>query len=606
MATFATAFSYASNIIKGHKLKTSGSKRLDAFNTLLQTSSESYIKKSVADMLSEYTSETDIIRKKEIIHDIFILAFHKRSTSKKVNGVTVCDGEGFKKVFYIYILELYNSFPDIVCEFATKGLFGIYGYWKDYLHIWEMVNQISMTNTEKYAKYNRLIQALSDGILTQRGIDLAIIRKFCYSRDVKFNFDFSTKNEFREFLTKHTFDKTISMVGKYCVRETSKFNKSCHWFTRNHDIITSVPHIKFMCGKLTDETITPKTLKKWRILNAKLNIILDVPEVKFCDGRWSELKIGEIPSVCFHKNTNALLNQKNKSDNYRYPESVDRMLCRENVIEHITNGTPINVSAILPNQIIGNIECLNTMSNINVKIMDHKWNLLLEHMKKGNGLSNGNILCCCDTSASMTWIGESPNRPFDIAVALTAFCSQMASEHYRNKIMTFSTIPNIIELSETTVQNRIQEIVSRGCYGSTNYEGLHTELIAFCSKFKVPESELPILVVFTDGEFNTMVKVSGSFDTAHKKVISLWNNAGYTKAPVICYWNLAPNRNGVQASMRENDVILLQGPSPSNIRFVMYGETDEPKSEPAIIDPYTIFRQVMDQPFFEPIRKIVY
>jgi len=605
MATFANAFSYASNIIKGHKLKTSGSKRLDAFNTLLQTSSESSIKKSVAEMLSEYTNETDITRKKEIIQDIFILAFHKRSTSKKVNGVTICDGEGFKKLFYIYILELYNSFPDIVCEFATKGLFGIYGYWKDYLHIWEMVNQISMTNTEKYTKYNRLIQALSDGILNQRCIDIAIIRKFCYSRDGKFNFDFSTKNEFREFLTKHTFDKTISMVGKYCVRETSKFNKSCHWFTMCDGILTSAPHIKFMCGKLTDETITSKTLKKWRILNAKLNIILDVPEVKFCDGRWSELKIGEIPSVCFHKNTKALLNQK-ESDSCRYPESKDRMLCRENVIEHITSGKTINVSALLPNQIIGKIERLNTMSDINVKIMNHKWNLLLEHMRQGNGLSNGNILCCCDTSASMTWVGESPNRPFDIAVALTAFCSQMASEHYRNKIMTFSTIPNIIELSETSVQNRIQEIVSRGCYGSTNYEGLHTELIAFCSKFKVPESELPILVVFTDGEFNTMVKVSGSFDTAHKKIISLWNNAGYTKAPVICYWNLAPNSSGVQSSMREKDVILLQGSSPSNIRFVMYGETDEPKSERDTIDPYTIFRQVMDQPFFEPIRKIVY
>ena len=605
MATFANAFSYASNIIKGHKLKTSGSKRLDAFNTLLQTSSESSIKKSVAEMLSEYTNETDITRKKEIIQDIFILAFHKRSTSKKVNGVTICDGEGFKKLFYIYILELYNSFPDIVCEFATKGLFGIYGYWKDYLHIWEMVNQISMTNTEKYTKYNRLIQALSDGILNQRCIDIAIIRKFCYSRDGKFNFDFSTKNEFREFLTKHTFDKTISMVGKYCVRETSKFNKTCSWFAMCDGILTSAPHIKFMCGKLTNETITSKTLKKWRILNAKLNIILDVPEVKFCDGRWSELKIGEIPSVCFHKNTKALLNQK-ESDSCRYPESKDRMLCRENVIEHITSGKTINVSALLPNQIIGKIERLNTMSDINVKIMNHKWNLLLEHMRQGNGLSNGNILCCCDTSASMTWVGESPNRPFDIAVALTAFCSQMASEHYRNKIMTFSTIPNIIELSETSVQNRIQEIVSRGCYGSTNYEGLHTELIAFCSKFKVPESELPILVVFTDGEFNTMVKVSGSFDTAHKKITSLWNNAGYTKAPVICYWNLAPNSSGVQSSMREKDVILLQGSSPSNIRFVMYGETDEPKSERDTIDPYTIFRQVMDQPFFEPIRKIVY
>jgi len=85
----------------------------------------------------------------------------------------------------------------------------------------------------------------------------------------------------------------------------------------------------------------------------------------------------------------------------------------------------------------------------------------------------------------------------------------------------------------------------------------------------------------------------------------------------MCYWNLAPNRTGVQGSYDEKGIILLQGPSPSNIKFVLYGEGAEETEVTEDIDgetvtyktqntdPYTIFRKVMDQPFFEPIRVIV-
>ena len=35
-------------------------------------------------------------------------------------------------------------------------------------------------------------------------------------------------------------------------------------------------------------------------------------------------------------------------------------------------------------------------------------------------LAQGNMICCCDTSASMTWVNKAPNRPYDIADLLLA------------------------------------------------------------------------------------------------------------------------------------------------------------------------------------------
>lgn len=644
MASFSSAFNYASNVVQGqngeNKLRTSNNARVDAFNQLLKESSEFEVNEKMKDMINEYSQEHN----RQILLDIFVLAFHKRATSKKVNNVQLSDGEGFKKLFYMYILNLYLRYPDIVCEFAKEGLFAVYGYWKDYIQIWNMINEKSMDNEKRYKKYNKLICALREGILNQRRKDIETVRDFCKNHD--FNFDFSSVEEFNEFISKHKFDLTISFVGKYCVRENSHYNKKCYWYNSS---LKKEPHISFMCRALLTKTtrhgsvsfseldsIPFGALKKWRIVNAKLNSILDVPEVKFCAGRWAELKIASIPSICFHKHSLALLNEKkepmemDEETGNRFPDNEDRVLCRNNVIEHITSGYSVNVSALLPNQIVGDFSKYENKSPLQKKLDNLKWDLLVEYIRNKmdsssetnsevqKSLAHGNMICCCDTSASMTWVNKPPNRPYDIGVALSAFCSQLASKHYKDKVMTFSSNPSIYNLETcTSMYSRVNKIVSGDVGGSTNYEGMHRCLIHLCKTNNVPESELPVLIIFTDGEFNQMVSSGGSFDSAHKKVIKLWTDAGYTKVPLMCYWNLSPHSNGIQASQDQKGVILLQGPSPSNIKFILYGEGAEETETTENIDgesvtyktqntdPYTIFRKAMDQPFFEPIRKIV-
>ena len=669
----------AANIVQGengeNKLATSGSPRVDAFTLLLQTSMDTTVRESINSIVREaeeaaccvghlcqrgYRGEAAAEAATEaadIIEDLFVLAFHKRGTSKKNrDGELISDGEGFRKLFYIYILELYNLYPKAVISLAKSGIFSLYGYWKDYLNIWAMINEMGMTDMERYTKYNDLIVVFRKAILTQRSWDTKALRQYCTEHEFNYR-DFSEQNNkafTNVFIPAMAADKgpgglnnlELSYVGKFCVRESSSVNNSCFWYTSSETSLERESHISYMLRYLLyrnvdgvkipfpDNKSVPFGAKKaWRQENARLNIVLDVPEVKFCSGRWSDLDIVKIPSVCLHRNTKGLLNEQRKQipegddedvTGNRYPELQDRVDCRTHFIYHTVNGGKINASALLPNQIIGDIT--SPISTTNKMINQAKWDELLKITREkmesaktdassASSLAAGRILCCCDTSSSMTFVNKSPNRPIDVAIALTAFCSQLAAKPYRDLVMTFDAKPSILNLEKyTSYYERAQAINASAWAMNTNYAALHETLLHLCVSNKVPTEELPVLVIFTDGEFDTMVTFNGrSFDTAHDKVVQMWLAAGYPAPPTICYWNLAAERNGVQAQSSRRGVFFLQGPSPSNIKYVIYGEeanmddeSDDASDDAAsAVTPMMIFRKAMDQPYFNPIRDIL-
>ena len=677
METLSNAMRSAANIVRGengaNKLSSSGSPRVDAFALLLQASSREEIQKHIRNMISEYkTTGSDII-----IHDIFMLGFHKRGTHKMCNGELISDGEGFKNIFYYYILELYNYFPEMICELAREGIFSLFGYWKDYINMWKMIcEDTTMTDNLRYTKYNNLINAFRTAMITTRSRDIKTINNYCQTHQYPYNRMTLDSAKFQAFVSTHSENISnfqVSWVGKYCVRESSPVNKKCFWYVSKAGRLVREDHVSYMIRSILfqktptgavsfpdSKTVPFGAKKSWRQENATLNIFLDVPEVKFCSNNWSDLNIGKIPSVCMFRNKKGLLNEKRKEapDSYeedtgnRYPDSEDRVNCRKMVTEHIVSGKKINASQLLPNQIIGDpSKVLSTMEkkineaawaelkNITVDKMETiKQNIIANAKKTGDdatvelALASGNILFSADTSASMTWVGAVPNRPFEIAIALAAFCSELANEHYRDLIMTFSTTPSIISLRDDGGQplplyERIARINAAGNCGSTNYLGMHKCLIDLCVRNKIPDNARPVIVVGTDGEFNQMVSLNAhgsnyylgsndntTYNTSHDNATQMWLKAGYSGPPVIVYWNLKEGRNGVQTESSRKGVIFLQGPSPSNIKYVIYGETADEVTEEVVIDgvvtkvktknvdPMAILRKALDQPYFEVIR----
>jgi hypothetical protein len=108
-----------------------------------------------------------------------------------------------------------------------------------------------------------------------------------------------------------------------------------------------------------------------------------------------------------------------------------------------------------------------------------------------------------------------------------------------------------------------------------------------------------------------------SWKTCHTELLTMWANAGYDKIPNIIYWNLRANTPGFQTSSDHPGVQMLQGYSPSLMKFILFGETFNEtivnveteegimKMKTSSVTPYDTFRKAVDQDVYIPIREIL-
>ena len=170
---FVNAVTKRANYVQGDngalKLKTSGSKFVDAFTNFNKDTSVEYIDTTINEMIREVHNITDSTDKEFAALNIFRLWVHKRH---------VRDGEKEKLLGYRYFLALYNMFPKTCCSIVEAGIFGEIGYWKDGLLIWGLINEMDIPNQTKYDKYNALIMSIRKSMLDQRSDDLKQLAEY--------------------------------------------------------------------------------------------------------------------------------------------------------------------------------------------------------------------------------------------------------------------------------------------------------------------------------------------------------------------------------------------------------------------------------------------
>ena len=249
-----TKYTYGDN--GALELKSTGTKLLDSFTNLIKDTPSEMVKEAVKQMILELSSKSEA-EKGEYVHDIFMLAFHKRSTSKTSSNTLISDGEGCKNIYYEYILELYNYYPVTIINLFRSGVPFVYGYWKDALNIWVKINELDMPLNEKYIKYNDFIKAFRYAMLTQRNIDLDVI-KTTFSRTA---IDTMNSEQFKAFLNTKDVNYSnisISNVGKFCVREGTSFDKSAHWYNLVKGEYRRENHVNYMLRGILKERVDNK------------------------------------------------------------------------------------------------------------------------------------------------------------------------------------------------------------------------------------------------------------------------------------------------------------------------------------------------------------
>jgi hypothetical protein len=601
---------------------------LDAFNKLVRNVNSSNIDDYIFNIIEEAQHTNDY----SMVIDMFVMMFHKRNCR---------GGEGEKLIMYRMLLTIYQNYPETIKKLIP--LIPLYGYYKDYFEIWKLICE-EKEKEEKfnyYVFYEPLINAIVDNIILQMNKDLS--------------------------------DKIgkISLLGKWLPRQGHKYDNSCFWYDKDFPERKIKGSLYIASRFFKQSPFNLKTggqcvnnwvLMKYRLICTELTKKLNVPEVLMCANKYSEIEFEKVASKAMKNYIKAFLNEKVKGDandmeetGNRYPDNEDRVNARKNLKSFISDGklTKIKGSQLDPHEILHNLK--KSKSNLEREILHAQWEqkkkdivdqvkkMMIESGKDPNTFEGiGHCIPMIDVSGSMCGSHKSGIEPIDVAIALGIITSELASPPFRDLAMSFTEDPHLFTFLPGQTPYHKYSILVRDEVGySTKFDKAIKLILDMCIRHKIPASDIPNLLVFTDGQFDEMndhqditnfnynVKnlnvQKKSWKTCHEELLQLWAKAGYDRIPNIIYWNLRANTPGFQTSEDHPGVQLLQGYSPSLLKFILYGEEpgekmidvhieddlsddDTPrivKMRASKVSPLSTFRKAIDQIIYDPIREIV-
>lgn len=676
---FASAARGAANHDAGGKganqYKSTQNLMLDAFLGLKRTSTPEFIKSTIDELVMQASHIPWATERGLWLADLFRLWVHKRHPRT---------GEKEKLLGRHMFLALYDHFPETCLALVHARIFADVAYWKDCLLIWGMINELPMPDKAKFAKYNPLIEAFRESMMSQRTDDLKALDNFVKPQRIR---DIPKDQLVTMLQADGAKLPNLTWIGKYCVRESSAENKRLCWWVNDDATgrLIRQSHVSFMLrhslkrrtapGKYqawgATEGVPYGAKEAWRKLNAKLDEALGVPEVKATLDRLDEIDPTKLPGEFTKRNIKFLLNEKVKQapgaaeedTGNRRPDDESRVALRQRTRDMFTDPSKMNVATLLPHQIAyeaytsrsrAKIDYHNAAFDKKVLDMEGEFEKIRAEMASAAtgdaaaiaaAMASGRIVGVADVSGSMTTDagGAAPNRPIDIATGLTAFIARIAAPPYRGIAMSFTDVPTIFDLTvggrPMTASESIREMHRHVGY-NTNYQKMHEALIKLCVDNRVPESELPVLYIASDMDFDKMDSTLNTqstynyttrtyeaprdgktsqqrWESTHQTIMGMWAKAGYRKIPLMVYHNINTTQSGVQATQDFKGVILLTGRSEQVIKLVLYGEAADEVEEEVVIDgvattvkvqnvtPYDTFRKAMEQDHFALLERVL-
>lgn len=490
--------------------------------------------------------------------DLCVLTWQTRATRNQ--------GKGEKQLFY----DLLKTLPK-EAVLATMHLVPKYGYWKDAFQIMSTLRDPDVDRV--------LLQLMSKQLRDdERELADAIANKR---------------------------KPAISLLAKYAPREKSAFDKSLKAAKRLADV-------------LFPDDATSKS--KYRRLIVALNKQIDPPEIKMCDHRWAEIDHASVPSRTMLLNRKAFLNEKVKgslspSDNEfgnRFPYDVDRVKCRQNLLETVTTKK-LHGSEAGPEEFVCKVINGPVLSPSDALVMNAQWCDLFTKLKEEieQNCANADADCVidprdgiamCDVSGSML------GQPMHAAIALSILVSELGN-HLKDRVLTFETTPHWVDLKGLTFCEKVSLLQEAGWGGSTNFQAACEMILQAAVDAKLPrEHMVKKLFVFSDMQFDEAARggywPSTPWETQYEKLQWAFRAAGIQACgepydvPCIVFWNLRSNTPGYPVTSSQKNTQLVSGFSAGLLKIVM-GANKLPEKT----TPEETVRVVLDDANFDDVRR---
>lgn len=318
------------------------------------------------------------------------------------------------------------------------------------------------------------------------------------------------------------------------------------------------------------------TNREYTKLLSQLRGYIKVVEKKMSAGEWGDIEYSAVPSRANLIYNKAFL----RHDEERRKEFLDKVSSGEE---------KINAGTLFPHDIVHKYQSESRSKTID-ETLENLWKALPDISKP-----NDTTIVVADGSGSMqSTIGGTTVSALTVANALAIYFAERCSGEFKDKYITFSSRPQLVDFSKVnTLKEKIQIALLHSEVANTNIEAVFDLILRTAINHNMSQNELPSnILILSDMEFDRGANCSGKrlFDAMTIK----YANHGY-KLPRMTFWNLM-SRSGT-IPVKENDlgVSLVSGFSPNTMKIVMENETD----------PYKALLKVISSERYQPIEDAI-
>lgn len=327
------------------------------------------------------------------------------------------------------------------------------------------------------------------------------------------------------------------------------------------------------------------TSRNYRKMLSQMRAYIDVTERKMSAKQWSEINYETVPSRANLIYNNAFL----RNDEER----------RRAYLGALEKGeAKINAGTLYPHDIVHNYVDRNYWS-FDVKSIDATleglWKALPDTVK-----GCGNTIVVADGSGSMTnYIGNNTNvTALDVANALAIYFAERSSGEFKDKYITFSSRPQLVDFSNAnTLRDKIQIALKHDEVANTNIEAVFDLILSTAIKNHMSQEDIPAnILIISDMEFDSCATTRYGRPTAtlFDAIEQKYADAGY-KLPRLLFWNVNSRTGTIPVKENALGVALVSGFSVNIVNMVMSNK----------LDPYECLLEVLNSERYQPIENAV-
>ena len=328
------------------------------------------------------------------------------------------------------------------------------------------------------------------------------------------------------------------------------------------------------------------TEREYRQILSRLRKYLDVVETKMSAKNWSEIRYEAVPSKANLIYSNAFL----KKDEERRKEYLERLKKGE---------TKINASALYPHDIVHKYSGGYCRLGSKDATIEALWKALPDTVQ-----GCGNTIVVADGSYSMTDNigGNTTVTALDVANALAIYFAEHSSGEFKDKYITFSERPQLVDFSKAdSLHDKLQIALTYDECANTNIEKVFDLILTTAIKHNMRQEDMPKnILIISDMEFDSCA-TSGDSDIWSRNrpnqrlfeiIAQRYADAGY-QLPRLVFWNVNSRTGTIPVKENELGVALVSGFSVNIVKMVMSNK----------LDPYECLLETLNSERYAPIEK---